>query len=461
MQKREKILAVALILAVVLWGGRSILYGIFLGPLNESRQRLEALKTASDHLDTQEQQLLVLRRRMRDWKDRSLPADPMEAQRLYQEWITDLGQLSGIQALKVTPEQLMTSGAVFKSVRLIVKGQATFDQLTTFLYQFQQTNLLHRVFALKIEAPKTPTGSFAITLTAEGLCLPDAAARQRLFPRTKLADSLPRTFETMKVASAEGFPTDPGFNLRIGSETVTVTKVNGTEWTVKRAVNGTTSALHKKNADVQLVAVRADRKDIKLEDIRKALAVNPFTKPGPAPGATIDPNDPTIQTRLMATTLVDGKEPEAKLLRANDPRSTVVRKNSPISIGDIQGTVVAIEPSFIRIDRKGEIYQLDLGKNLRSMTRVREAGDDSLGPDAFLDSDVPAASGRRGGTASFGGPGRSGRDAERLGAPDGSRGSTRKGELGSGEIEGQDGGGRPERRRSRRFDRDGASPGSP
>src|ERR1700733_2884854 len=401
MQRREKIWLALLVGAVIVWRGWPIVHGLFLGRLEDRWTQVAHLKDTRETLAEKEIKLLQTMKRMGEWKDRSLPPETLEALRLYQQWLTDLGQTSGIAQLHVTPEQRQGTGPHYKTISVKVTGQGTFEQLTTFLHEFQRIALLHRIASIKVEGPKT-SGPLKVTMVAEGLLFDDSAPKTRLLARTTLAESLPRSFDTAKVVSTEGFPTEPGFGLRIEKELVLVTKVDGDKWTVKRALEGTTKASHPPKSEVEIYPVRPERKDIKLEDVRKALVANPFVKPG-AVTRTIDPNDPARQTRLMAS-VAEPDDQSACLYNAQTKAQTVVRKGTEISIGDIQGTVVAVEPKYIHIKRGNDVYQLNIGEGLRSMVR---ADDLSSGMDMMDLGDMPGGGpgGFPGGRPPFGGPG--------------------------------------------------------
>jgi subtilisin family serine protease len=77
--------------------------------------------------------------------------------------------------------------------------------------------------------------------------------------RTQLSSAINATVASITVASAAGFPTSGNYQIKIGSEQLTVTAGQGTTtWTVTRGVNGTTAAAHPNNADVERsdVAIR-------------------------------------------------------------------------------------------------------------------------------------------------------------------------------------------------------------
>lgn len=385
MPRRQKILAVLLACVVAGWWGLPVLRRVVLGRLDDDVRRIQSLKSAAASLEDQEFQVQINQRRMNEWIDHSLPPEPVEAQRLYQEWLNDLAEVAGIANLRVTPEALQVNlNASFRTVRVSVKGQATFEQLTYFLHEFYRVDLLHRVQALKVEGPTNPGEPLKIAVTAEGLCLHDAVQRKYLFPRTELASSLPRSFDTVKVASTEGFPSEPGFMVRIEgtstepSELVTVTKIAGNKWTVKRAAEGSTKVYHPPKADVELFPVRYEQRALSLDERRKVLAKHPFVQPIPPRVQVAAGDDPALQTKLIMISVYD-KDHIAWLLNERTRQNTVVKKGTTISVGDVNGTVVAIDSDSIQIKRGTEVWQLALGRNLRSMTRAEAgSGDDSV-----------------------------------------------------------------------------------
>jgi Tfp pilus assembly protein PilO len=384
MQRREQILLALLVVGVIAWRGWSIVRGIFLGRYDERTEQLEHVRDTHTALAEKQLKLLATMKHMGEWKDRSLPPDTLESLRLYQQWLTDLGQTSGLSQLHVTPEQRQGNGPHYKTLSVKVTGQGTFEQLTTFLHEFQRIALLHRITGIKVEGPKT-SGPLKLTMIAEAVSFEDGAPRTRLLARTTLADSLPRSMDSVKVASTEGFPTEPGFSVRIEKELVIVTKIKDDTWTLKRGLEGTAVARHAPKAEVELYPIRDERKDIKLEDVRKSLVANPFVKPG-ATTRTVDPNDPARLTRLMGS-IGDNDEQTAYLYNTQTKAQTIVHKGTEISVGDIQGTVVAVEPKYIQIKRGSDVFQLNIGKDLRSMipTSALNGGADLM--DAFGDGD--------------------------------------------------------------------------
>jgi hypothetical protein len=108
------------------------------------------------------------------------------------------------------------------------------------------------------------------------------------------------------------------------------------------------------------------------------LALHPFMRP--VPPQPIDPNDPARQTKLISSTASDDGN-SASLYNPRTRSLTVVRKDTQISVGDVQGVVKSIEPHFIQIQRGSDLWELEIGKDLRSMRRVEAGSDDMTSPE--------------------------------------------------------------------------------
>ena len=172
-------------------------------------------------------------------------------------------------------------------------------------------------------------------------------------------------------------------------------KLAGNEWTVERHVDGTSAGRHAPKSDVELFPLNSDRADFDWKAQQKALKMHPFVRPIPPRPPGGDPDDPARQTRLMASIDV-GDERAAWLENTKTQARTRLRKGSSVDVGDIHGVVVSVEPTLVQIQRgEGEVWELKFGKDLRSMTRVDESGDDSS-PDSFMDSSGPPSRENRG-----------------------------------------------------------------
>jgi hypothetical protein len=301
MKPREKLLAAGLGIAFVLWMSWGLIYGVVFGPIVERSERLADLTKTVEQKEDEALLIARARKQLTDWKARSLPPDrgaatsrrpdALDAQRLYQAWITDLAQLSGMSDVVVKPgsqRRLVKAGRgtqaanVYLTVPVTVVAEARFGQLATFLDHFQRVDLLHRLNKLKVTCRESEGDPLlSITLEAEGLALVDVPWRRTLFPETALAQPVGDEAGQITVAASEGFPKTTPFRVRVNNEYLTVTAVNGKTWTVARGAERTHAAKHVSGSTVELCPIKPDVPSLDKEAFREVLASNIFVQPPP------------------------------------------------------------------------------------------------------------------------------------------------------------------------------------
>ena len=295
MQRREQYLLIGLVGAVLFWQGLRLLDSTFIEPLRVKQAELTKLE---ETVDQRMKELVLLARQRKnliDWKRRGLPTDKatkklrndrpdaLNAQRLYQDWLHDLAQLSGFEDLKVQPDRLAVSrDNVFVSVGIKIEGEARFEQLCRFLGRFYRADLLHRVTSLRIQSRESDGDPFLqIVLEAEGLAVVGSQDKRLLFPRATLTEELPDDATVLKLESVEGFPTEPGFLVRMRDEFLKVSGINETTWTVERARDGTTAAGHPLGTIIESMPMLPNMTARSSEEIKQLLETNIFIKPAP------------------------------------------------------------------------------------------------------------------------------------------------------------------------------------
>jgi len=303
MERRTQILVGGLVGFILLWQGWLLFNSTFMAPLYKSTNDLEELQKSVSQKNKELVVLAKQQKNLNDWKRRSLPPDEpvksnkqrpdaLNAQRLYQDWLGDIAQLSGFapEELEVSPDRRVVSrDNVFISVVVKIKAKARFEQVCRFLDRFYRTDLLHRVTSLRIQSLEPEGDNLQILLEAEGLVLldPDRSAASRtpqkrlLFDQTTLAEDLSDSGTEMTVASIDGFPQKPDFMVRLRSEFLTVTKIDGTKWTVKRAADATTATSHPTGTIVELAPILPGVTARSADEIKQLLDSNIFIKPVP------------------------------------------------------------------------------------------------------------------------------------------------------------------------------------
>lgn len=256
MQPREKVLAGALAAVVAFFVLRPVLDSWFLEPLRSRNAQIATLESEVQTREDQEFNLLRATKNLAEWRDESLPPDPLNAQRVYQEWLTDVAQISGWQKIEISLGSRTQRGP-YTGVVVTVEGTATLDEVNALLQRVDETKLLQRIVALDIESPSFDGNPrLEVALTAEGLALGDAASRTRLFPTSGLAADVTPSQTTIKVDGSEGFPTTAPFRVRVDDELLQVTEVTKEGWRVERGAAGSSPAEHAKDADVELIPTR-------------------------------------------------------------------------------------------------------------------------------------------------------------------------------------------------------------
>lgn len=238
MQRREQLLAAVLGLTLLGWLGLPMLERQFLAPIEELRGRETSLQGSIDKKFELRKALSARDAELQKWRAVSLPPDPLDAQRLYQEWLINLAQQSGFaQPVKVTLERRTPEGDTFVTIPVKLESKATLQELALFLERFHSVNLLHRLSYLQVNSPASEGDpEMTVILTAEGLSLTSAPPRNRLFAQGELESAVTKDARTISVVNVAAFPQEVPFRVRVGDEFMNVTARDGNTWTVQRGV---------------------------------------------------------------------------------------------------------------------------------------------------------------------------------------------------------------------------------
>lgn len=306
MQKREKILALMAAAVVLLFLGGPEIKSLLIGPIQERHDQLNILDQQLSTATEKAARVTQAAQTWKDWQARSLPGDPLNAQRLYQVWLTDLAQEVGFSELEVTPGRRASRSGVYTVVQVAVEGKATIEQLARFLFEFDRANLAHRIATLTMEtAQHRGNPPLDVTLSAEGLSLNGVADREELFP-SEDGDS----------------------------------------------------------------RVRPEYRDRAFDEDLAVVQHSPFVKPSEStPTASPPASDPARETYLVAS-VTEADQRRAWLYRRSAGQRTIIRKGTNLSIGDIQAVVLDVTPDFVLLQQGEETWRLRLGENLRSMEKV-------------------------------------------------------------------------------------------
>lgn len=170
MTMREKILAAAVAVMVLLWGGNRmwIRYNASLATkrtqLIAAQERLGEAKLALAQGEAAMNQL-------DGWQQRSLPADREAAQSLYRVWLETQFKAAGLTVEEFQPAQRLTPAVGYSAVGYTVNAHGPLKSLTNFLHEYYRSTLLQQITRLQLRPDVNPA-QLKISLQTEALILP-------------------------------------------------------------------------------------------------------------------------------------------------------------------------------------------------------------------------------------------------------------------------------------------------
>ncbi|MDB4786482.1 MAG: Ig domain-containing protein [Planctomycetaceae bacterium] len=282
MNQREKKLAIFFGTVILYWWGKPIFERTFVEPIDLKKTEVQTLLDSVDTLEIRDMRLLAAQTRVVNATRMALPPEELVAQRLYQEWVTELANMYQLQDLEVKPEGRSSRGKVYTSVRVGLTAQASYEQICRFLSAFENAAILHRVSQLHLECDEHRGNPLVeISLSAEALALPDSPMRETIFPRFRLNQAVSESAVSFSPKETKGFPKEQAFLVRIGNELIQILPETPNQWTLKRGYEGTTAVSHEPGEEVELFSLRTDRPLISEQEMKRIIAENFFVKPTP------------------------------------------------------------------------------------------------------------------------------------------------------------------------------------
>ncbi len=281
-KQRTKILGGALAAIVGVGFVGPAVWNSVMSPVTDARARLAAAESNLEKEELKELELMVARDHIELAQMASLPPNMDDAQRLYQEWITNLAIQCRFTLNSVDRGRKQALPDRYNSVTVDVKAETDLEGLGRFLHLFDQADLVHRLERLTVKSTGTQGNPrMEVTFTANGLSVAGTPARLELFARSELSDALPADATQFTIANAEDFPKKTPFLVRVGTEMIRVKSAEDNLWTVERGIEGSTPVEHAADSVVQHYPVAWDKQDSSFDRYAGLLASSPFTKPTP------------------------------------------------------------------------------------------------------------------------------------------------------------------------------------
>jgi hypothetical protein len=303
---------------LVLWQGSVMVNKFIFAPVAERQENIAAREKRVFGKKRELNLSDDAARKLKDWKKRSLPPDPLVATSLYQNWLIDLTAKAKLTNPTVTPNKFsQPKGETYSVISATIKAQGTLERLCDFLYEFRRSGLLHRVSRITLATDEHKGDPrLDIEITVEGLALKEAPARATLFADDKLAD----------------LPTDKPLRDR-----------------------KTYSQLLSKN-----------------------LFVRGYNgPPGPVrptrpTGPTTPADDPREFVFLVGSVSTGGGF-EAMLYDRSTNETRQLAKGSDFSVAGVEGQVVSVGVDHITFTMKGQEWRLNLGDSLAQIQKLASA----------------------------------------------------------------------------------------
>jgi hypothetical protein len=178
LKKRERNLAIATGVLVVLFLGRMLLSGLGSSgnPLETQREQLiREIERKKRQIDRGKES----EARLAEWQRRSLPSELEAARSLYQNWLLASANEAGFEGLKVESTQGRQRGSTYHALRFNVQARTNLDQLTRFLHRFYSAGFLHQILSLSL-VPLEEGRKLEVQFSVEALALAEADRSNKL-----------------------------------------------------------------------------------------------------------------------------------------------------------------------------------------------------------------------------------------------------------------------------------------
>lgn len=183
-QKRERFLLIVgavmfLVFVIVVF---NFLFG---GDVTKQRRLRNQLRADIEKLETDIQQKDMIKRRLTELTNQSLPPD---AQSVYQNWLLDTAYEAGLQERRVDTGSVSSMKDHYKKYTFTLHGRGTLEQISEFLRVFNKTEYLHLVRRVAPRSIKN-SNEMDVSITVEALTLPKSRPSRSLrsMPNEKLS----------------------------------------------------------------------------------------------------------------------------------------------------------------------------------------------------------------------------------------------------------------------------------
>ena len=178
MNRREKLLAAAVIGLVAILGLGYAVNSLWTA-YSARQAEIVRLKGKLDDHQRKLHQAAQAEKRLRVYRQMSLPSERQLAGSLYREWLNQTVHATGATQVSIDATASRAQGKGITPLAFSVKCHVNLEQLTKLLFQFYSTDQLHRVKTLSIR-PIPDSKEFDLALNVEALSLAKAENETKL-----------------------------------------------------------------------------------------------------------------------------------------------------------------------------------------------------------------------------------------------------------------------------------------
>ncbi|APZ93439.1 hypothetical protein [Fuerstiella marisgermanici] len=171
--ERQQILLGLLILMGVARAGDYVLSSMIQGPLrqlngenNELRENIKKREALLAESREAGQKIVA-------WQKMSLPSDTETARSLYRNWLLETVRSAKLRSATVDSGSPANRRGLYRSMPFNVQARGTLPQITTALFQIENSAQLHRIVNLRL-SPVSTSGQFDWSMSVEALVVPGA-----------------------------------------------------------------------------------------------------------------------------------------------------------------------------------------------------------------------------------------------------------------------------------------------
>jgi hypothetical protein len=178
MNKREKILAAAVVALLVLWGGK-VLIGRYQAGSSLRQRQLDAARQQLDNATLTVAAGRHAKRQIEKWQELSLPASRDVAHSLYRSWLAQKLKDAGLSVADISPNERTTVSTAYQTIGYVVEAKGSLAAVTKFLYEFYRATQLQQITKLQLSST-AGSSDLAIQLQVEAMILPGATHTDKL-----------------------------------------------------------------------------------------------------------------------------------------------------------------------------------------------------------------------------------------------------------------------------------------